>query len=360
MSFNATVNLGTVGRSITGETISISGCTGINSSSECTGCTVVSASEVVSTFPKLITGFQDNHTYVYVEVICGDCIGESQCMSINMIPVPTATPTATSTPTPTATPTITVTTPVATPTPTITPTPTATSTPTPTATPTPTGGGQITNCVKLTAGAFTVSEGCAYDRYRSYTVTLYDADGANVVTATTDVTVSLEVLVNSEPTTFVLIIGVGETSASEDIYLREYGDCEGRDSLTTRQVEGISSITPSTVGECVATTPSPGTTLNEFYYGQGLLAQGAHCGSNYIINTSFFSSATVISGLLNNTVYTTNTGSAAFDGNNLWYPVSLVADTNTLSGQYWVVQINSNGVVGNIVFIDSSCDENTQ
>jgi hypothetical protein len=138
MSFNATIDLGVIGRSITGETVSISGCTGINSSNECTGCTVVSASEVVNTFPKLITGFDDNHFYVHVEVISGDCIGESQCIAVGNIP--TATPTPTPTPTviintPTPTPTVIINTP--TPTPTViinTPTPTPTQTPTPTST----------------------------------------------------------------------------------------------------------------------------------------------------------------------------------------------------------------------------------
>jgi hypothetical protein len=134
MPFNTTIDLGIVGRSITGETVSISGCTGINSSSECTGCTVVSASEVVSTFPKLITGFQDNHRYVHVEVISGDCVGESQCIAIGNIPTPTPTPS----PTPTPTDIINTATPTQTPTQTPTPTPSPTPSPTPTPTPSPT------------------------------------------------------------------------------------------------------------------------------------------------------------------------------------------------------------------------------
>jgi hypothetical protein len=118
MSFNATINLGVVGRSITGETVSISGCTGINSSSECTGCTSVSTSQLVSSFPKLITGFQDNHTYAHVEVISGDCVGESQCIIINNIPTPTSTPAPSPSSTPPVTPTST---PPGTPTPSLGP-----------------------------------------------------------------------------------------------------------------------------------------------------------------------------------------------------------------------------------------------
>jgi hypothetical protein len=218
--------------------------------------------------------------------------------------------------------------------------------------------------VKFTRGAFITDPDapCGLDRYRRHTVTLYDSTGATEVNATYDITVSLNGTDNGNPYTWVLIIGAGESSAYEDIYVSEQlsSDCESRDQFVRRSVSGISAISPSNVVECAAVAPPEGTILNEFYYGQGLLTQGAHCGTNYIINTSFFSSATIISGLLNQTIYTTNTGSAAFNGNNLWYPVALLADTNTLSGQYWVIQIDSNGVVGNIVFIDSSCDENTQ
>jgi hypothetical protein len=176
MSFSATINLGTVGDSILEESVSISGCTGINSSNECTGCTIVSISQLVSSFPKIIAGFEDNHNYAYVEVVSGNCMGESQCMVIGgkitttPTPEPTATPTSTpgptntpvptstpeptieptstpeptieptSTPVPTSTPTNTPIPPTETPTPTATntptPTPTNTNTPTPTATPT--------------------------------------------------------------------------------------------------------------------------------------------------------------------------------------------------------------------------------
>jgi hypothetical protein len=63
---------------------------------------------------------------------------------------------------------------------------------------------------------------------------------------------------------------------------------------------------------------------------------------------------------MNQIIYTTNTGSAAFNGNGLWYPVALETGTNTLSGQYWVILIDSNGAVQDIVFVDSTCGSNTQ
>jgi hypothetical protein len=158
MSFSATINLGTVGDSILEESVSISGCTGINSSNECTGCTIVSMSQLVSSFPKIIAGFEDNHNYAYVEVVSGNCIGESQCMVItnkpNTTPVPTSTPTTTPGPTvtPTSTPAPTAT-PTSTPEPTITntPEPTVTNTPEPTVTPTSTPTATATSTPTATA-----------------------------------------------------------------------------------------------------------------------------------------------------------------------------------------------------------------
>lgn len=122
MSFSVDLDLGIVGRSITGETIAISGCTGVNSSSECTGCTSISSSELVSTFPKIITGFSNGMTYVHVKVLTGSCSGQTQCIAIGNIPTPTPTPSPSATATPT-------------------PSPTATPTPTPTATTNGGGGG---------------------------------------------------------------------------------------------------------------------------------------------------------------------------------------------------------------------------
>jgi hypothetical protein len=205
---------------------------------------------------------------------------------------------------------------------------------------------------------------CTTTRVQRVTVTLYDSTGATEVDATYDITVTLGGIgYDGEPTTYDLVIPPGESFATDDIIVGEQtsGECTLRDSTAvSRLVGGIESISNPSIVECEAVTPPEGTIFNEFYYGQGLLTQGAHCGTDYTINASFFSSATIISGLLNQTIYTTNTGSAAFNGNNLWYPVRVdTTPTTTLNGGYWVIQINSNGAVGNLVFIDSSCDENT-
>jgi hypothetical protein len=133
MAFNASVNLGTVGNGITGQTVSISGCTGASCGS---GCTSLVTSQAVSSFPKTISSIPDGTVSLFVKVDGGDCSGTTQCISITGIPGVTPTPTTTST---TVTPTITPTT-TTTPTtvdPTITPT-TTTTTVTPTITPTTT------------------------------------------------------------------------------------------------------------------------------------------------------------------------------------------------------------------------------
>jgi hypothetical protein len=195
-------------------------------------------------------------------------------------------------------------------------------------------------------------------------VTLYDSTGATEVDATYDITVTLGGIgYDGEPATYDLVILPGESSAYDDIIVGEQtsGECTDRDSTAvTRLVGGIESISEPSIVECTATPPPEGTVFNQFYYGQGLQTSLAHCGTNYLINTSFYSSATIISGLMNQIIYTTNTGSAAFNGNGLWYPVALQSGTNTLSGQYWAILIDSNGSVQDIVFIDSTCGSNTQ
>ena len=130
MSFSASVDLGTIGSGITGQTVSISGCTGASCGS---GCSSLVTSQAVSGFPKTITGITDNVVSLFVKVDGGSCSGTTQCISISGLPGAIATPTPTATATATPTPTSSGT---PTPTATATPTPTATATPTPTATPT--------------------------------------------------------------------------------------------------------------------------------------------------------------------------------------------------------------------------------
>jgi hypothetical protein len=198
---------------------------------------------------------------------------------------------------------------------------------------------------------------CAFDRVQRHEVTLYDPTGANIQVATYDITVTLSGTEAGEPTTWDLIIETGQSSAYEDIVTRETPDCGNRDGMIIRFVSGISSISPNNIDVCdPVPTPTGGVTLNTFYYGQGLSTSIAHCGSNYTINASFFSSATTISGLFNQTIYTTSAGTTEFNGLGLWWPVALETGTNTLNGSYWVIKINSNGAVEDIAFI-GDCGE---
>ncbi len=168
MAFNASVNLGTVGKGITGQTVSISGCTGPSCAS---GCSSLATSQAVSSFPKTLTGIPDGTLSLFVKVDGGDCAGTNQCITIAGIPgatpTPTNTPTSTvgvtSTPTSTGTPTNTAT-PTITPTSTITATPTATQsdgpicyfTQTGTGIPLSGGGSSTSGLIKVTTGTINV------------------------------------------------------------------------------------------------------------------------------------------------------------------------------------------------------------
>ena len=229
--------------------------------------------------------------------------------------------------------------------------------------PTPTQTLGLTNCVRLTKDdAITGTENCNLDRVQRHEVTLYDASGANIQTAPYDITVTLTGTSGGTSTTWTFIIPSGSTSVYEDIIITEYtGVCGERDGRIAIFISGISEVSPTNIGVCASVpAPTAGATLNPFYYGQGLSTPGAHCGTNYLINSPFYSTATTLSGLMNQYMYTTNEGITEFNGLSQWYPVALTSVTNTLSGQYWVILINSNGYVEDIKFIDSQCDENTQ
>jgi len=156
MAFNASVNLGTVGNGITGQTVSISGCTGASCGS---GCTSLATSQAVTSFPKTLTGIPDNVVSLFVKVDGGDCSGTSQCISITGIPGATPTPTTTST---TVNPTITPTT-----TPTINPTITPTTTTTPTINPTITPTVTPTTCL---SGDLTTTGTCSGSDLSTFTL----------------------------------------------------------------------------------------------------------------------------------------------------------------------------------------------
>lgn len=127
MPFNVNIDLGTLGFGITGETVSISGCT----DTQCNNCSLITSNHPATPSTFMLTGISDNVIYLHIKSNCVTCPdAPPQCLFIVGKPTPTPTPTTSPTPTPTSTPISTA-----------TPVPTATSvgpTPEPTATPTAT------------------------------------------------------------------------------------------------------------------------------------------------------------------------------------------------------------------------------
>lgn len=188
MAFNASVSLGSIGSGISGQTVTISGCTGASCAS---GCSSVASAQSVSSFPKTITNIPDGVVSLYIKVDGGSCSGTTQCISISGIPgaTPTETPTATSTVTPTATATPTPTdsgspTPTPTVTATVTPTPTITSTPTETPTPT------VYACGETISDTYAPSNFTVQTKY------------LNLTSATNGATITISFAANDRPNRF--------------------------------------------------------------------------------------------------------------------------------------------------------------
>jgi hypothetical protein len=323
------------------------------------------------TLSVTIPGLVNGESYHYaVRTICGPVQSKwsyGTTVVCDTPPEDTPTPTPTATPTPTPTPTAVVQTP--TPTPTTTPTPTPTATPTPTPTPTATGEVQITNCVKLTASSLINGESCAFDRYRTYTVTLFNSTGDTVAIASSDVIVTLTGTDDGDPMTWDLIIGVGESSADEDIYTTEQlsGDCGDKDGIVRRSVTGISSISPSYVGECETNTPPPGTTAYSFFMAgevQFSSYGSTYCGSiGYSINSPIYSDTTYANLTPNSSVIYTDsdlTEPLVGNGSNYRIAISDVSTGNTNNTVFKWVSVDANGLIVNLGTYDCIGGENTQ
>jgi hypothetical protein len=123
-------------------------------------------------------------------------------------------------------------------------------------------GGQPTpvNCVKYGVELFRVGrpDGCGtYDAEESrVTVTLYDSTGSVVVNATTNVTVVFDLLetncLGNSTISLPVVIPQGQSSGSA-VYTSTTKETCPFTSLCdnlTRSIQGITSITPSTVTEC--------------------------------------------------------------------------------------------------------------
>jgi surface protein len=82
MAFEVTIDLGTVGFSVSDGSITIYACDG----SGCTSCSIILTSEPVSNFPVTLTNIPDSTLSLYLSVDSGICIGTNQCVQINFTP----------------------------------------------------------------------------------------------------------------------------------------------------------------------------------------------------------------------------------------------------------------------------------
>lgn len=354
MAFNASVNLGTVGNGITGQTVSISGCTGASCGS---GCTSLATSQAVTSFPKTLTGIPDNVVSLFVKVDGGDCSGTSQCISITGIPGATPTPTTTST---TVNPTIT---PTTTTTPTINPTITPTTTTTPTINPTITPTVTPTTCLSgdlTTTGTCSGSDLSTFTLASGYKVTVepqgyfYSGTGTRYAYAYLRTSTGVDIQqftltqVNSNTPTFSPTGYTLTTPGTYQLYVQQI-DCNqgggtggsGQMNLDVRNCETyIATPTPT----ITSTTTPP---LYGYFRSTGLASTNLFCSNpGYVTTALWYSTGTTLSGAVAYTRAYEDTEYTPFNGGNLWYAVTSDDTFNTLTGgQFNAVQIDSDGYI---------------
>ncbi len=364
MPFNATVNLGTVGSDITGQTVSISGCTGASCGS---GCTSLATSQSVSSFPKIITGIPDNVVSLFVRVDGGPCVGTTQCISVTQGgATPTPTPTINASPTPT--PTIN-----ASPTPTInaspTPTPTINASPTPTVTP------RFPGCSSTVTGEYNGSDLYNYpDRQLDFTGTPNGSIISFVCTA------------NDRPNNISIRtdLGVVETTGW-------FGNSSGYDPSDYWYPTQSSPVTititydntktyyidvltapmlpaPNDINDnwevsiqCLGVpTPTPTQTptvtpiiYNEFYIASPVeksVTGTTYCDSpGYVMSAVVLSTSTTISEMLGTLIYDSNGEPFIGAGSSYAYAISTVQGQNTNDIGTWnFIEIDSMAMVTNV------------
>ena len=370
-NINVSVNLGTVGTGISGQTVSISGCT----ASSCGGTkTALSPSQYnVNDFPQVLS-IPDTAVSLFLMVNSGACSGTTQCISVSTVtPTPTVTITPTLTPTQTITPTI-----GATVTPTVTPTLTRTPTVTPTMTPT------VTEFVYGCGD--TVSDTYAPSTFTTQTKYLDLSDAAD------GDTVTIIFAANDRPNRFNiygngLLIENSGWVGSDNTYAGPWGMPgslvgSGSGSFTFEYQAGMSyelrvdvgpanpdaSPTPnpsdswSVTITCDTPTPTPTITptvtpsppLYGYFRSTGLSTYahnvgGGPCsnGIGYITSAEWWSTENTLAGATAYQRVYSDTNYTPFDGGNLWYALSTDGSFNTITSgtSFHIVQIDSNGYI---------------
>lgn len=331
MAFTALIDLGTVGFDISGNTLSISGCTGASCAS---GCSSLATSQNVNDFPKQITSIPDTVVSLYIKVDNGPCSGTTQCIDIDFGLTPTSTPTPTTTIT--ETPTVTDD-PEITPTETPTTTPTTTITETPTETPTAASG----RCYTYT---YETLESDLYVRYR----TTFDDTITTILINSLiqmdngDGTYTSAICVSQTGSYNIPVCVQGGVEVSCPINWQQGGTCENDSECL---VEGV--IATETPTSTVTSTP-----LIEYFVSNPSSTNTGHCDQNQLMTGPIYNYSTSIPGMIFTTVYD-NLGDPII-GNDQYYAVSATSGDNTNDQPYYVIQIDNFGSVNSVQLI-SSC-----
>lgn len=366
MAFTALVDLGTVGSDISGNTLSISGCTGASCGS---GCSSLVTSQNVNDFPKSITGIPDGVVSLYISVDNGPCAGSNQCIDIDLGTTPTSTPTST----PTTTPTSTVTETVGA-TPTDTPTSTITETPTTTLTTTETPTAAFPGCGDIITDTYSPSD---------YTLQTHSLD---LTDAASGDTITISYVANDRPNRFNIydtsnnLIVTSGWVGDDNTYPGPWGMAgdlagTGTGSMqftydSSKQYElkvDVGPANPSTLPSdswtvtitcqtptvTPTTTTTPTVTYTSFYIASPVdttVTGTTYCQSpGYIMSLEVQSTSTNISGMLNLPIYDSVGDPYIGTGTGYVYAIKTTQFGNTFDdGGFDWIEIDSMGYVTDV------------
>ena len=93
-------------------------------------------------------------------------------------------------------------------------------------------------------------------------------------------------------------------------------------------------------------TATPLPQLYEFFISNGANSDNGHCDQNQLMTMSIFSISNTIPFMLNTVIY--DSSEEPFNGNGLYYAVSVTSGDNTNNQPYYVILVNSAGEVNNV------------
>jgi hypothetical protein len=123
---------------------------------------------------------------------------------------------------------------------------------------------------------------------------------------------------------------------------------------TCNDCSGGPTPAPPTPAPPTPAPPTPAPPIYGFFRSLGLSNSNSHCGSNYLINATIYTTVNPNSGLAfqyGATLYIDTEGTA-FNGLDLWYAISTDNTANTLTGPYQAAQISSMGYVSAVATIN--------